>query len=233
MKNAKLPITAVLFDLDGTLLDTAPDFAFVVNQLRQQYGQPALDYSLIRATVSNGARALITLAFGLEEGDSGFDSLRQQLLELYSQHLDVDTKPFDGISELLDWLDGQLLPWGIVTNKPRLYTDPIIKALGLSTRCAAVVCPDDVQKTKPDPEPLHLACHRMQCEAHQTLYIGDHRRDIEAGINAEMQTIAANYGYISSADPTENWGANFYVDHACELIPLIQSLRHQPQSPSS
>lgn len=225
MENTKQPITAVLFDLDGTLLDTAPDLAFAVNQLRQQYGKKPLDYALIRATVSNGARALITLAFELEEGDHGFDNLRQQLLALYSQHLDVNTKPFDGISELLDWLERQSLPWGIVTNKPRLYTDPILKTLGLSARCAVVVCPDDVHKTKPDPEPLHLACQHMQRKTSQTLYIGDHRRDIEAGINAEMRTIAANYGYISDIDPTDKWGADFYVDHASELIPLIQSLR--------
>ncbi|MFT5690824.1 MAG: 2-phosphoglycolate phosphatase [Oceanicoccus sp.] len=233
MNTIKPPITAVLFDLDGTLLDTAPDFAFVVNQLRQRYGKPPLNYSLIRATVSNGARALITLAFELEEGDSGFDNLRQQLLDLYSQHLDVNTKPFDGISELLNWLDRQPLLWGIVTNKPRLYTDPILKALGLNSRCATVVCPDDVQNTKPDPEPLHLACRHMERNVDQTLYIGDHRRDIEAGINAKMRTIAANYGYISDTDPTENWGADFHVDHACELIPLIQSLTPQFKSQSS
>jgi len=224
LSDSASPLKAVLFDLDGTLLDTAPDFAIVVNLLLQRHGKPPIEYSLIRATVSNGARALVSLAFGINEGDSEFADLRQQLLELYSQHLSVKTKPFDGINELLDWLEAQRLSWGIVTNKPRIYTEPIIENLGLAERCATIICPDDVQRTKPDPEPLYLACKQMQCAAEQTIYIGDHRRDIEAGKNAEMRTIAANYGYINSVDPAKNWNADFYVDHASELTPLIKSL---------
>ena len=219
------PLQAVLFDLDGTLLDTAPDFAVVINRLLQRHGKPPLDYQPIRDTVSNGARALVALAFGLQEGDAGFDDIRRELLELYSANLAVNTAPFPGIGELLDWLDHSGLPWGVVTNKPRLYAEPILQALSLAERCAALVCPDDVTRTKPDPEPLLLACDQIRCNAAQTIYLGDHRRDIEAGINAGMKTLAVNYGYIDPADPAHSWQADFYVDHASEIQPLLESLR--------
>ncbi|MEE8058456.1 MAG: HAD-IA family hydrolase [Pseudomonadales bacterium] len=218
---ATSPLQAVLFDLDGTLLDTAPDFAIVVNQLRQRYGKTALDYHTIRATVSQGASALITLAFQLQQGDEGFETLRQELLHLYSQHLAVETVLFPGISDVLDWLDRKQLPWGIVTNKPRLYAEPILESLQLNTRCHVLVCPDDVTHTKPNPESLLLACKKIQCAANHTVYLGDHRRDIEAGHNAGMKTIVANYGYIEPNDPTKNWQADFYVDHARDIKPLL------------
>ena len=219
----KHPLQAVLFDLDGTLLDTAPDFAVVVNQLRRRYGKPALDYASIRSTVSHGARALVTLAFELHEGDKGFEALRQELLQLYGNHLAVKTTPFPGINDLLDWLDRENLPWGIVTNKPRLYAEPILHSLALSARCHALVCPDDVARTKPHPEPLLLACEQIACAASHAVYLGDHRRDIEAGQNAGMKTIAVNYGYIEAADPAHSWQADFTIEHASEIRPLLQS----------
>ncbi len=215
-------LKAVLFDLDGTLLDTAPDFAVVVNQLRQRHGKSPLDYASIRATVSHGARALVTLAFQHQQGDEGFESLRLELLQLYSEHLAVKTTAFPGISELLLWLDQEKLPWGIVTNKPRRYAEPILTALQLDSRCHVLICPDDVTHTKPNPESLLLACEEINCRADQTIYLGDQRRDIEAGQNAGMQTIAANYGYIDADDPTTNWQADFYVDHASEIKPLLE-----------
>ncbi|ARN75033.1 HAD-IA family hydrolase [Oceanicoccus sagamiensis] len=214
-------LQAVLFDLDGTLIDTAPDFAVVVNLLLERHGKAELPYSAIRETVSHGARALITLAFELQEGDDGFEALRLELLELYGQHLSVETSLFPGMHELLLWLESNNIPWGIVTNKPRLYAEPILRDLLLSERCSALVCPDDVTHTKPDPEPLLLACEHIGCEAQQTLYIGDHRRDIEAGKNADMKTMAVNYGYIEADDPAENWQADFYVDHADEIQALL------------
>lgn len=215
-------LKAVLFDLDGTLLDTAPDFAVVVNQLRQNHGKPALDYNSIRASVSHGARALVTLAFQLQEEDQGFEDLRQELLQLYSNHLAVETTLFPGMNELLDWLEQEKLPWGIVTNKPRVYASPILQQLDLSERCRTLICPDDVRFSKPDPESLLLACDRIQCSASDTIYLGDHRRDIEAGQNAGMKTIAANYGYIDHEDPAESWNADFYIDQASDIVPLLQ-----------
>jgi phosphoglycolate phosphatase len=219
----KNPLKAVLFDLDGTLLDTAPDFAVVVNQLRQRHGKTPLDFPAIRATVSQGARAMVTLAFQLQEGDENFEALRLELLDLYSQHLAVETTLFPGIDELLQWLEGEHIPWGIVTNKPRRYAEPILSALQLDSRCQVLVCPDDVQHSKPDPESLLLACETLQCSAAHSIYLGDHRRDIEAGHNAGMKTIAVNYGYIDANDPTENWRADICIDHASEIKPLLKA----------
>lgn len=222
-------LQAVLFDLDGTLLDTAPDFIVVVNTLRQRHGKPPLDHQTIRDTVSNGARALVTLAFQLREGDEQFDTIRQQLLDLYEGHLAVHTRLFPGLDKLLDWLDQQQLPWGVVTNKPRRYAEPILQQLALAERCSVLVCPDDVRRTKPDPEPLLLACKKLRCFAENAIYLGDHRRDIEAGINAGMKTLAARYGYIDAGDAVEQWRADYIVDNAVDIQPLLQSLTLRQQ----
>ncbi len=216
-------LKAVLFDLDGTLLDTAPDFAVVVNRLCQQHGRAAISYEAIRATVSHGARALITLAFQLQPGEDNFEPLRQQLLALYADHLAVNTAPFDGIPELLGYIEHAGLDWGIVTNKPRIYTEAILLALDLDQRCSTVVCPDDVSQTKPHPESLLLACKHIACQPRQAIYVGDHRRDIEAGNNAGMKTIAAAYGYIDPDDPIENWQADYSVAHATDTIAILQA----------
>ena len=218
-----IQLQAVLFDLDGTLLDTAPDFAVVLNQLRQQHNRDPLPYQSIRETVSHGSKALVTLAFQRQEGDPGFEDLQRQLLELYSNHLAVKTILFPGINDLLIWFEQHKIPWGIVTNKPRQYAEPILSSLNLSQRCSTLVCPDDVSHTKPHPEPMFLACDQIACMPENTIYLGDHRRDIEAGKNAAMKTIAVNYGYIERHDPAENWDADFYVNHASEIQPLLQA----------
>lgn len=218
-------LQAVLFDLDGTLLDTAPDFAVVLNKVRENRGLEPLPYEPIRNTVSNGARALVTLAFQLEEQDEGFAEIREELLALYSEHLAVKTVLFPGVAELLLWLDDNQLPWGVVTNKPRVYAEPILAKLNLAERCAVLVCPDDVTHTKPNPEPLLLACQQIERDAAHTIYLGDHRRDIEAGMNAGMKTLAVNYGYIDPSDPADSWLADYYVDHAMDIQALLESLR--------
>ena len=215
-------LKAVLFDLDGTLLDTAPDFAVVVNRLCENHRRPAIPYSRIRATVSHGARALITLAFQLNEGDENFEPLRQELLDLYLNHLAVKTIPFAGIPELLQEIENANLHWGIVTNKPRVYTEAILSALDLDHRCQTVICPDDVTHTKPHPEPLLLACEKIPCHPDEAIYIGDHRRDIEAGKNAGMKTIAAAYGYIDPDDPIANWQADHSINDATQAIQILQ-----------
>lgn len=215
------PLDAVLFDLDGTLVDTAPDFAAVLNTLCKRHGKTVVDFADIRSTVSHGARALLNLAFGINESDEKYEQLLQELLSLYSQHLAVESTLFPGIEDLLNWLDSQSLPWGVVTNKPRAYAEPILAALNLSERCHTLVCPDDVTHTKPNAEPMLLACKQLACNPINTLYIGDHRRDIEAGRNASMRTIAANYGYIDPSDPAIDWQADFYVDHAKEITSTL------------
>ena len=214
-------IRAVVFDLDGTLLDTAPDFVVVVNKLRQQEGLAPLNETVIRNCVSNGARALITLAFGLNEGDAGFETLRQRLLDLYLEHLGEDSAPFDGIGELLIFLRQQQLSWGIATNKPECYTTPLLKALNINADC--VICPDHVANSKPHPESMHLAASLLCCNAEEIIYVGDHARDIECGRDAGCPTIAAAYGYIDHPDQAKQWNATHTVDHAREIIPIVQS----------
>jgi len=216
--------TAVLFDLDGTLIDTAPDFAIVLNQLLNRHNKAALDYPTIRACVSNGSGALITLAFGLTPNDAGFTPLRNELLDLYETNLCIETKLFDELDQTLDWIEQQSLAWGVVTNKPYRYAKPIIKGLGLEARCSALVCPDHVTHTKPDPEPLRLALSTLNAEAKSSIYIGDHIRDIQAGKNAGMQTIATGYGYIDEQDNIDTWQADHTINKSTELLPLLKSL---------
>ncbi|MFT5580211.1 MAG: 2-phosphoglycolate phosphatase [Paraglaciecola psychrophila] len=218
-------LSAVLFDLDGTLVDTAPDFANAINSLLNDHQRQPLDYAAIRPVVSNGSGALVTLSFGITETHSSFEPLRRELLTRYNQCLAQHSSPFTGIAELLNWLDREQLPWGIVTNKPRRYTDPLLAALGLASRSRVTLCPEDVQHSKPDPESLLLACSQLDCSPAQCIYIGDHQRDIEAGKNADMRTVAANYGYIGDHQQTADWQADFNVESASELPALLQSLR--------
>lgn len=224
-----MTLKAVLFDLDGTLLDTAPDFITVLNRLREEENRSPLPAGSIRRTVSNGARALIYLGFGLNPGEPGFDRLHQRLLTLYAGHLAVDTRPFDGIPELLRQLAQRHLPWGIVTNKASEYTLPLVRALDFAPAPGAIVCPDHVSRTKPDPEPLLLACRQLDCPPQQALYVGDHRRDIDCGKAAGSLTAAAAFGYVPEGDNPADWQADYLISHASELAPIIAELSsHQP-----
>ena len=217
-------LQAVLFDLDGTLIDTAPDFVRVVNGMRQRRDLPDIAYERIHATVSEGARALVELAFELSEGDQGFEALRQELLDDYLQQLSAESRLYPGMDEVLQWLEARRIPWGIVTNKPSLYAIPLIRDLKLNTSCQSLVCPDHVKQRKPNPEPILLACAQVQARADATVYVGDHRRDIEAGSNAGSTTVACRYGYINSNDPVDGWGADYTVNQANELIPIFEQL---------
>ena len=215
-------LKAVLFDLDGTLLDTAPDFATVLNSMLQRHDRAPVPYPAIRQTVSHGARALVELGFGSSEGDTGFEDLLNELLNQYQAHLSERTKLFDGMAELLQFIEERCIPWGIVTNKPALYTSAILQDLELDQRCATTICPDQVTHRKPHPESIYLACAEVGCEPVDAIYVGDHRRDIEAGINAGMATIAAAYGYVTAADPPHQWGADRVANNVNELQCFIR-----------
>lgn len=215
-------VEAVLFDLDGTLLDTAPDFVRVVNLQRQLYALEALEQDLIRASVSNGARALIELSFGFGPDHQDFPSRLQELLDLYYKDIAVETCLFPGMDRLLQFLEQNDLPWGIVTNKPRRFSEILLQKLDLEQRCSILVCPDDVTHRKPHPEPMWLACSTIQCEPTRTIYVGDHVRDIEAGRAAGMYTVAARYGYLSSPDEALAWAADLVIDHPDELFDWLQ-----------
>ena len=210
---------AVLFDLDGTLVDTAPDFVRVLNDLRLKYGRPALAYDEIRVAVSAGARAMIQVGFPEYALDSPeFAALRQEFLDNYSLGLAQESRLFSGMEDLLTALESRNIPWGIVTNKPRIYSVPLLAGLALNERCQVLVCPDDVSQTKPHPEPMYLACNTLSVSPEHTIYVGDHIRDIQAGNNAGMKTIAVGFGYIPSHENINDWQADYCVDNVAELV---------------
>ncbi len=214
-------IRAVMFDLDGTLLDTAPDFIAVVNKLLAENKREELPQDVIRAGVSHGSKALVTLAFAIEETHENFQPLRARLLELYTHHIAVFTKPFPGIQELIDKLAEHDIAWGIATNKPATYTSLLMEQLNMNPAPAIVICPDHVKDSKPHPESLFLAAKELGCTADEIIYIGDHKRDIECGKGAGSITIAASYGYIGNED-IHSWQADYYVDHAEEIWPIVE-----------
>jgi 2-phosphoglycolate phosphatase len=214
-------LQAVVFDLDGTLLDTAGEFIQVVHQLRAEHQLGRLPEADIRAQVSNGARALVTLALGLSEGDAEFETQRLRLLEIYSGLLGSSAGPYPGIVELLETLANAGISWGISTNKPRAFTEPLLQRVDLRPEPASVVCADEVNNPKPHPEPLYLNCKQMNCLPANVVYVGDHRRDIQAGRGAGMYTIAAAYGYLLQGDDPVDWGADSIANDGQELAHLI------------
>ena len=215
---------AVLFDLDGTLIDTAEDFVACLNKLLVLKGKSPLPAADIRKVVSDGARAMVTLAFNIKEGENGFEDLKQQFLDMYLDNIANHSQLFPSLDGLLDWCHEQCIPWGIVTNKPRKYAEPLITALRLDSTMATLVCPDDVKNTKPDPEPMLKACSEISINSENCLYVGDHARDILAGKNANMKTIAAGYGYVHSPQEALSWQAHWTVNTSQELTTLLKSL---------
>lgn len=215
---------AVFFDLDGTLLDTADDFVLTVDMLCERHGVLAPDATSIRNTVSDGARALVTLAFACEEHSPDAEPLRDELLDIYEQVLGQQTRLFDGLQDTLNILQEAALPWGVVTNKPRRFAAPLMQRMNLRPQSAVLVCPDDVAHTKPHPEPLYLAAKQVGARPANCLYVGDHLRDIEAGRNAKMKTVAAAYGYVGDRAEAEAWNADHTIDHGCELLSVIREI---------
>lgn len=213
---------AVLFDLDGTLLDSAPDFYRLLNQMRTERGLPRIDEQKLRQQISNGATAMIQSAFDLDAEDPTCGPLRLQLLDLYEQSPAQESRLFEGMEALLHWLETQQIPWGIVTNKPECFSLPILRQLDLETRCSTLICPEQVEQNKPHPEGLLRACALLGCQPQQSIYVGDHRRDIEAGINAGMLTIAACYGYLTPEDRPDDWNADHQVDSPQQLLDWLQ-----------
>lgn len=216
-------LRAVLFDMDGTLLDSAPDFIAICQAMRAERDLTPIADKLIRDQVSGGARAMVAATFAMDPEHAEFEALRLEFLERYQQHCAVLTRPFDGISELLEDIEKANLRWGVATNKPVRYAEPIMQQLGLAQRSAVLVCPDHVSRSKPDPEMLLLACQQLQLEPGEVLFIGDDERDIEAGRAAGCRTVAVSYGYIHPEDNPANWGADALVEHPRELRQLLDS----------
>lgn len=220
-------IKAVLFDLDGTLIDTAPDFIRIIKLLCQQAGLTAPTDEQIRSQVSEGARAMVKLIYpDLPLDSPALLDARQQFLDIYGQNIAVDTDLFPHMDTLLQQLESQQVPWGIVTNKPRGLSESLLAALDLTTRCAVLVCPDDVTHTKPHPEPMYLAAQRLNIDPADIVYIGDHPRDIDAGRAANMPTILAAYGYLPPAHrhDLDSWQADYIVHDVAQLGEQLSAL---------
>jgi phosphoglycolate phosphatase len=213
-------VRAVLFDLDGTLVDTAPDMVAVLADMQAAHGLARLPYVTGRAQVSNGAIGLLRLAFPGREIDM-FGALHVEYLERYARSLCVNSALFPGLAKLLDDLDRRRCPWGVVTNKPAHLTEPLMRALRLADRAACIVSGDTLPERKPDPAPLLLAASRLGVVPAESVYIGDAARDIDAGRAAGMTTIAAAYGYIVPDDKIENWGADSIVADTSELAQVL------------
>jgi len=212
---------AILFDLDGTLADTAPDLAEAVNALRADRGLEPTPYALLRPVASAGARGLIGAAFGIKPDDAAYEELRVSFLNRYEANLVVKSKLFDGIPDLLKQLEAQGLAWGIVTNKASRFTDPLVPQIGLG-HAGCVVSGDTTPHTKPHPAPLLEAASRLQLPADVCWYVGDDLRDIQAGRAAGMQTVAAAWGYCGHAEPA-SWEADALLHDPLHLLDLIKS----------
>lgn len=210
-------LRAVLFDMDGTLLDTAPDFIAICQAMLAERGFPRVDDKLIRDEISGGARAMVSAAFAMSPEAPEFEALRLEFLARYQTDCAVHSKLFDGMAELLADIEKAKLIWGVVTNKPVRFAQPIMEQLGLSERSAVLICPDHVTKSKPDPEPLLLACKMLDLDPASVLFVGDDLRDIESGRDAGTKTAAVRYGYIHPNDNPDHWGADVVVNHPLEL----------------
>ena len=224
--NLDTSIECVLFDLDGTLIDTAPDFVIALNLLLTQQGKQPLNARVITQTVSDGAKALVALGFGIDEKAEEFASLHTQLLALYLEQIEsTQSTLYPGMENLLDSLEKAGIPWGIVTNKPRLYATALLSRLALLARCPVLVCPDDVLDKKPHPESLLFALSVLKCDPARCVYIGDHIRDMQAAKNADLIAIAASYGYLADGvDPAE-WPADFILSQPEQSIGLLNLLK--------
>lgn len=216
-----LDFKGLLFDLDGTLLDTAPDFITALNKQLGLHGRESLPDNAIRTSVTNGSVGLIQSGFKIDPGHSEFEALRAEFLELYFANLADKTALFAGLQLVLDECRSQEIPWGVVTNKPWRYTESAMVQLGLMEAAATVICPDHVQQTKPHPEPILLACSKISMAPGDCLYVGDHVRDIEAGRAAGTRNIAAGWGYIEQGVDIADWRADWVVERSEKLHSLL------------
>lgn len=214
--------SAILFDLDGTLLDTAPDFRTALNRLLQDEGQEPLDLETVRVMVSNGSANLVINAFGIDSSHADFERLKEQLLTYYGEHMLEQTRPFTGLDVSLELLEDAGITWGVVTNKPMQFSQAIMQ--GLNLQPAALVCPEHVNQPKPDPAGILLACEQINRPAGEVVYVGDHRRDIDAGRSAGCGTLAAAYGYREPDDDPMTWGADRVIHDAILMPEIITEL---------
>ncbi len=211
-------IDSVLFDLDGTLLDTAPDMVHALNIVRQEYGMPELELRLIRPYVGHGAKMLLKLGFGVDETSHDYSILLEKLLNAYDECLTRSTILFPQMSAVLDHLEAKNIPWGIVTNKPARFTLNTLHALDLSRRSGCIICGDTLTNRKPHPEPILHACNILQRSPATTLYVGDAATDVIASKAAGTKSLVALYGYIGAEEDPYDWKADGYIKNPAEII---------------
>ena len=212
----------LLFDLDGTLIDSAPDLAGAANDLRAAHGLPPLPYEALRPMVGSGARGMVGKAFGLAPGDADFEAMRDAFLARYADRLLQHTQVFDAMAPVLSALDAAGLTWGIVTNKAMRFTAPIVEGLGLARRASVLIAGDTTAHAKPHPEPLLEAARRLNVPPQRCVYIGDDARDIVAGHAAGMATLAAGWGYLGQGEPVHAWGAHQVLQSPAQLLNWLQ-----------
>ena len=214
-------IQAVLFDLDGTLADSAPDLALALNLLLAERGLPPVPLQLARPHTSSGARGLIKAGFGIDADHPDYPALKDRFLDLYEQNLSVHTALFDGVAPLLDELDKRSIRWGIVTNKAMRFTGAVVEGIGLATRSACVVSGDTTARAKPHPDPLLHAATTMQIPPAHCIYVGDDLRDIQAARAAGMGALAAAYGYLGVDGDPHDWDADAVITQPGEVLKFL------------
>ncbi len=203
-----MSLRSILFDLDGTLADTAPDLGFALNQLRLARAMPELAIAELRTYASSGARGLLKRGFDISPDDAGYAQMRDEFLDLYEKNLARNSSLFEGVPALLHAIEQRDFKWGVVTNKAERFTFPLLRALQVEDRCACIVCGDTTPFAKPHPAPLLEALSRIGASADQCIYVGDDERDVQAGHAAGMRVVVVRYGYLGGDRPPEAWGAD-------------------------
>jgi len=221
----KLAPHYVLFDLDGTLVDTAPDLGYAANRVREEQGLPPLPLARYRSSASGGARGMLKVALGITPEDPGYGQRKERFLHHYREHLAVDSRLFPGVAEMLAALERARLRWGIVTNKIAEFSLPLLEHLGLARRSACLISGDSAPRPKPAPDPLLLAAQRLGAAAREGLYVGDDERDILAGRAAHMRTAAAGWGYLGDRPDPRAWAADLVVQTPAELLERLELRR--------
>ena len=215
-------VSTILFDLDGTLVDTAPDLGHALNLQLIRHGKQPLADAAIRPFASHGSRGLVGLGFGITPKDSNFINMRDEYLAIYDTVFTRSPVLLPGIAELLQTIETNGLKWGIVTNKPRRFTMPLIESMGLHKRAACVVSGDDAPQPKPSPATLLMACEQIGVPSENCIYVGDAERDIQAGRAAGIKTVVALFGYIDVTDKPRNWGADALIEVPSELLEVLK-----------
>ncbi len=219
-----MELKALLLDLDGTLVNTAPDMVGALNRLLAKHKRPAADYEAASKIVSNGGRALVLLGFGESTASETVDALVQEFLNIYAEHVCEDSHVYEGLMESIEFCEQNHLKWGVITNKPLELAKGVLAGLGLLERCSILLGGDSLPVKKPDPVPMLHSCMVLNLAPSQCLYVGDHLRDIEAANAAGMDSAVALWGYIADSESPDNWNAKFLVKKPQGLLQLIKDL---------